>query len=129
VNHRVFVFFIVFIGGGIGSMLRHTANLVLSAAFGGSLYGTVFVNLTGSFVMGLLAGWFALRGGHSQDLRLFLTTGILGGFTTFSAFALDAALLWERGEIVSFAAYIMISVVGAISGLLLSLALLRSILS
>jgi CrcB protein len=129
VNHRVFVYFLIFIGGGIGSMLRHTANLVLSARFGGSLYGTLFVNLVGSFVMGVLAGWFALRGTHSQDLRLFLTTGIVGGFTTFSAFALDAALLWERGDTVLFAAYIAISVVGAIGGLLLSLILLRNILS
>jgi CrcB protein len=129
VNHRVFVFLVIFVGGGIGSMLRHSVNQISSAVFGDSLYGTAFVNLVGSFLMGVLAGWFGLRGAHSQELRLFLTTGIIGGFTTFSAFAMDSAILWERGEILSMAAFVSINVGGAIGGLLIGLTLLRSALS
>ena len=62
-------------------------------------YATLINNVTGSLVMGLIAGYFAFKGDASQHWRLFLTTGILGGYTTFSAFSLDAALLYERGEL------------------------------
>ena len=60
--------------------------------------GILAINVIGSCAMGLVAGWFALRGQAPQELRLFLTTGILGGFTTFSAFSLDGALLYDRGQ-------------------------------
>jgi CrcB protein len=62
-------------------------------------FGTLAVNVFGSLTMGLLAGYFAVKGDLGQMWRLFLTTGVLGGFTTFSAFSLDAALLWERGDL------------------------------
>ena len=79
-THRSFVFLIIFLGGGVGTMLRHAVNRISALALGVHFpYGTLFVNLVGSFVMGALAGWFALRGSHSQSLRLFLTTGIVGG--------------------------------------------------
>jgi CrcB protein len=79
---------IVAAGGGIGAGLRHLANLAALRLFGpGFPWGTVFVNIAGSLAMGLLAGWLARRtGGSSMEVRLFLATGILGGFTTFSAF-------------------------------------------
>ena len=81
--------------------------------------------MTGSLVMGLLAGYFAFKGDASQSWRLFLTTGILGGYTTFSAFSLDAALLYERGELGLAALYVVASVALSIGGLFAGLALVR----
>ena len=82
-------------------------------------WGTLTVNVVGSFLMGVLAGWLAFKAGEgwSQPLRLFLTTGILGGFTTFSAFSLDAVLIWERGQGGLAAAYVAASVLLSIAGL------------
>ena len=91
---------IVFLGGGIGAALRHGINILAARTLGtGFPHGTLIINVTGSLIMGLVAAWFAFKGDASQHWRLFLTTGILGGYTTFSAFSLDAALLYERGEI------------------------------
>jgi CrcB protein len=130
VTHRSFVFLVIFIGVGVGSTLRHAVNRLSAHAFGLNFpYGTLVVNLVGSFLMGALAGWFALRGGHTQSLLLFLTTGLVGGFTTFSAFSLDAVLLWERGEMGSAAIYVGLSVLGAVLGVLFGLVILRSLLS
>ena len=87
-------FLMVFLGGGIGAALRHGVNLLSARWLGTAFpYATLFENVTGSLVMGLIAGYFAFKGDASQHLRLFLTTGILGGYTTFSAFSLDVALL------------------------------------
>jgi CrcB protein len=79
--------------------------------------------------MGLIAEYFALRGDASQAWRLFLTTGILGGFTTFSAFSLDAAVLWERGALLAAALYVAGSVALAIGGLFLGLWIVRSLVA
>ena len=101
-------FLIVFLGGGIGAALRHGVNLASARLLGTAFpYATLFENVTGSLVMGLLAGYFAFKGDASQCWRLFLTTGILGGYTTFSAFSLDAALLYERGELGLAALYVV----------------------
>jgi CrcB protein len=89
-------------------------------------FGTLIVNVLGSFLIGLLAGYFAFRPGVPQDVRLFLTTGILGGFTTFSAFSLDAALLIERNAHALAAAYVLGSVTASLVALFLGLALFRS---
>jgi CrcB protein len=119
-------FLIVFLGGGIGAALRHGVNLAGARLAGTSFpYSTLFANVTGSLAMGLLAGYFAFKGGAPQHLRLFLTTGILGGYTTFSAFSLDAVLLYERGEIGAAAIYILSSVALAILGLAIGLAIAR----
>jgi CrcB protein len=83
------------------------------------------VNITGSFVMGLVIGYFAFRGDASQHWRLFMTTGILGGYTTFSAFSLDTVLLYERGDIGLAVVYVLASVVVSIGGLFLALYLMR----
>ena len=83
--------------------------------------------MTGSLVMGLLVAYFAFRSGIPQHWQLFLTTGILGGYTTFSTFSLDTALLYERGEIGLAAAYVLLSVVLSIAGLFAGLALVRSL--
>lgn len=129
-GHQAIAFLLVFIGGGIGSLLRHAANLISASVFGLHIpAGTVFVNISGSLAMGLLAGWFAFRGHSDQLTRLFLTTGILGGFTTFSAFSLEAALLLERGQTVGAALYIIGSVVIAIAGVFAGIAIMRALVS
>ncbi len=119
-------YLIVFAGGGLGAVLRHGVN-VLSARWLGLNFpaATLFENATGSLAMGLLAGYFAFKGDASQSWRLFLTTGILGGYTTFSAFSLDVALLYERGEPMLAAIYVTASVVLSIGGLFAGLALVR----
>jgi fluoride exporter len=117
---------LVFLGGGLGAMLRHGVNLATARWIGGAFpWSTFLINVTGSLVMGLIAGWFALKSDASQGWRLFLTTGILGGYTTFSAFSLDAAYLYERGEIGLSAFYVIGSVVLSIGGLFAGLWLIR----
>ncbi len=121
-------FLIVFLGGGIGAASRHGINLLAARMLGmGFPYGTILINVVGSLAMGLIAEFFALKGGLPQHWRLFLTTGILGGFTTFSAFSLEAALLYERGELIGAAAYVVASVVLAIGALFAGLAIVRLI--
>ena len=119
-------FLIVFLGGGLGAALRHGVNLASARLLGTAFpYHTLIINVTGSLVMGLIAAHFALKGGASQSWRLFLTTGILGGYTTFSAFSLDSMLLYERGETALAALYVLASVALAIGGLFAGLALVR----
>jgi CrcB protein len=120
-------FLFVFLGGGLGAALRHGVNLISARLFGTAFpWHTLIENVTGSLVMGVLAGYFAFKADpSSQHWRLFLTTGILGGYTTFSAFSLDSVLLYERGETVLAAAYVLASVAFAIGGLVAGLALVR----
>lgn len=121
-------YLVVFIGGGLGAMLRHGVNRVALANLGPSLpYGTLFVNVVGGLMMGMLAQLFLLRTGLSEEFRLFFTTGLLGGFTTFSAFSLEAGLMWQRGDYSSLAAYTVGSVVLSIAALFLGMAVARSI--
>ncbi len=117
---------LVFVGGGLGASLRHTVNIACARCVGTAFpYGTFIINITGSIVMGLIAGYFAFKGEASQHWRLFLMTGILGGYTTFSAFSLDAALLYERGELGLALFYVLGSVGFSIAGLFAGLALVR----
>jgi len=119
-------FLIVFFGGGLGAALRHGANITLARLLGTAFpYGTLTINVLGSLVMGLIAEFFALKSGLPQHWRLFLTTGILGGFTTFSAFSLEAALLYERGEVAGAAIYVVASVALAIGALFAGMAVVR----
>lgn len=120
-------YLIVFLGGGIGAALRHGVNLTAARALGTAFpYGTFAVNVIGSLAMGLLAAYFAFKGDATQHWRLFFTTGILGGFTTFSAFSLDVVLLYERGETAIAALYVVASVAISIAGLFAGLALVRN---
>ena len=119
-------FLIVFLGGGLGAALRHGVNLLSARLLGTGLnYATLFENVTGSVIMGLLVGYFAFKGGVPQHWRLFLTTGILGGYTTFSAFSLDTILLYQRGELGLAALYVILSVALSVGGLLAGLTLVR----
>jgi CrcB protein len=122
------VFLTVFLGAGIGGAMRHGVNVTAAKLLGvGFPFGTLTVNIVGSFVMGLLVEWFALKFDPGQAWRLFLTTGILGGFTTFSAFSLDTAVLIERDAYLATSLYILISVVGSLAGLFLGLILVRQL--
>jgi len=117
---------LVFVGGGLGASLRHTVNIACARCIGTAFpYGTFIINITGSIVMGLIAGYLAFKGEASQHWRLFLMTGILGGYTTFSAFSLDAALLYERGDLGLALFYVLGSVGFSIAGLFAGLALMR----
>lgn len=116
-------------GGAIGAAARHLVNLGALRLFGpGFPIGTLMVNVLGCLLMGMLAAALAARSDMSgQGLRLFLATGILGGFTTFSAFSLDAVLLWERGEASLAVAYALASVLLSIAALLVGLSLVRAL--
>ena len=112
---------LVFLGGGAGATLRHGVNVASLRWLGpGWPFGTFAVNVAGSFAMGLLVGWLARHGG-SNELRLTFATGLLGGFTTFSAFSIDALTLWERGGLGGAVLYVLASVglslVAALAGL------------
>ncbi|MEO6580000.1 MAG: fluoride efflux transporter CrcB [Sphingomicrobium sp.] len=103
---------LVFVGGGLGALLRHGVNRFALATWGGGFpIGTMIVNVAGSLIMGLLVGLFAAQPGIHQPSRLFLSTGLLGGFTTFSAFSLDALTLYERGQIGLAIGYVAASVI------------------
>jgi CrcB protein len=119
-------YLLVFVGGGFGAMVRHGVNVAFGRWFGTSFpFHTLFENVSGSLLMGLLAGYFAFKADASQALRLFLTTGVLGGCTTFSAFSLDTVFLWERHQQGRALVYVGVSVIASIAGLILGLVLMR----
>jgi CrcB protein len=119
-------YLLVFVGGGLGASLRHAVNVGCARACGLNFpYGTFVINITGSLVMGMIAGYLALKGEASQPWRLFIMTGILGGYTTFSAFSLDAVTLYQRGEMGLALFYVLGSVILSIAGLFAGLALVR----
>ncbi len=123
---------LVFLGAGIGGALRHAVNVGAVRLLGiGFPWGTLTVNVLGGFAMGVLAGWLALKAGEgwAQSVRLFVATGILGGFTTFSAFSLDSVVLWQRGEAGEAIAYVLASVILSIAGLLAGLFVVRVLTS
>ncbi len=114
----------VALGGGLGSWLRYAVGRLI----GGSAFpsATLTVNIAGSFAMGLLVGWLARSGEDSEGWRLLLGVGMLGGFTTFSAFSLDIVTLVQRGAIALAVQYIVLSLAGGVAGLIAGLALIRA---
>lgn len=114
---------LVFVGAGIGGMLRHFVGWASLRLLGPNFpYGTLAINIVGSALMGLFIGILARFNLPGQHLRLFVATGILGGFTTFSTFSLDSVTLWERGQLAAAAGYVLASVIlsfGALFGMLL----------
>ncbi len=121
-------FLIVAAGGALGAGMRHLVNGWALRALGPNVpFGTVVVNSAGSLLMGLLIGALARIDGVSSATRLFLATGVLGGFTTFSAFSLDAVTLYERGAIGAAFVYVAASVVVSIAALFAGLSIMRSL--
>ncbi|MCO5129610.1 MAG: fluoride efflux transporter CrcB [Xanthobacteraceae bacterium] len=115
-------------GGAIGSVARYLAGIGVGKLVGfGFPWGTLLINIAGSFLIGVFVESFALRWDLPQTARVFLTIGICGGFTTFSTFSLESVLLMERGELGAAAAYIVASVVVSILALFAGLHLIRSI--
>jgi CrcB protein len=124
------IYILVFIGAGLGGMLRHSVNLLCGRTFGLDFpWGTFVINISGSLVMGLVAGYLAFKAGEawSQHARLFVMTGIIGGYTTFSAFSLDTVLLWERGQFGAASFYLLGSVGFSLAGLVLGLSIVRTL--
>lgn len=117
---------LVMLGGAIGAGARHLVGAAFLARLGpGFPWSTLTVNLAGGLAMGLLAGWFS-RAGGAEQARLFLGVGILGGFTTFSAFSLETWLLIERGQVWPAAAYVSASVLGSVALLFAGLLAMRA---
>ncbi|MBX3488225.1 MAG: fluoride efflux transporter CrcB [Parvibaculum sp.] len=122
--------FAVAIGGAIGASGRYLLNAQMLRLLGPNFpWGILTINIAGSLAMGLLAGAFALKYDLSPEMRSFLTTGILGGFTTFSAFSLDAANMIERGDIGLAGLYMAGSVAGAVGALFVGLWIARMLFS
>jgi CrcB protein len=118
------------VGGALGSGMRHAVNVGMGRWLGqGFPWWTLFVNVTGCFLMGALIELLALRFNASNDLRTFLATGVLGGYTTFSAFSLDFAFLMQRHEYLPAALYLVGSVALSVLGLYAGLWLMRLVVA
>ena len=119
---------LVAVGGGLGTALRYGVGRWAIALMGpGFPFGTFAVNIIGGFAMGLLAGWLARFSDGGEELRLLLGVGVLGGFTTFSAFSLEVYNMITRAEVALAAAYAMSSVAGSVLAVLAGVWLMRSL--
>lgn len=113
-------------GGALGALSRHGVSVGFMRLVGpGFPYATIAVNIFGSFLMGCLAGYFLQNGVSSQPIKLFLTVGFLGAFTTFSTFSLDTITLFERGEVMPALSYVLASVFLSVFGLWLGFFLFK----
>lgn len=118
---------LVAVGGALGSIARYGVSVAAARMVGPNLpVGTFVVNVVGSFAMGVFIGLLALRFSGSPAIRLFVAVGILGGFTTFSSFSLDAVTLYERGDVLLAGGYVIASVVLSLAALFGGLSLVRS---
>ena len=118
---------LVMLGGAIGAGLRYLAGLAALRNLGPSFpWGTLIVNLVGGLLMGVLAGILARGGGADEGLRVFVGVGILGGFTTYSAFSLETFNMIERGQLLAAAGYSLVSVIGSVAMLMIGLMAARA---
>ncbi|MCG5234291.1 fluoride efflux transporter CrcB [Xanthobacter oligotrophicus] len=121
---------VVFLGAGLGGVVRHLVNMTVPKLLGTDFpFATFLINVSGSFVMGIMVGYLAFKDGEfwNQTMRLFLTTGILGGYTTFSTFSLDFFVLMERGAYGSALAYVVGSVALAFIAVFVGIAVMRAL--
>ncbi len=121
-------YLLVFVGAGLGGVLRLSVNMVCGRYCGLDFpWATFIINISGSTIMGVVAGYLAFRAGEAwtQNVRLFVATGIIGGYTTFSAFSLDTILLWERHDYAAAAFYVFGTAGFSFAGLVAGLALVR----
>lgn len=121
---------VVFLGAGLGGVVRHLVNMTVPKLLGvGFPFATFFINVSGSFLMGVMAGYLAFKDGEfwNQTMRLFLTTGILGGYTTFSTFSLDFLALVERDAYGAAALYATGSVVLSFAAVFAGIGLMRAL--
>ena len=119
----------VAMGGAVGSSFRYLVGVAAMRFLGmGFPWGTMIVNIAGSFIMGVLIALLALRFSVGNEVRAFLAIGVLGGFTTFSSFALDVVSLYEKKQYFASMGYMSISVIGSILALFLGLFVVRSLL-
>ncbi len=117
-------------GGAAGAAARYLVYVLAGQFLGtGFPFGTLIVNIVGSFIMGVLVEGMALAWTIGEQMRLFLAVGVLGAFTTFSTFSLDVGLLYERGRIALIALYVSVSVIGSIGALFLGMYLIRRALA
>ena len=115
-------------GGAIGSVARYLVGIGSGKLFGVNFpWGTLIINVTGSFLIGLFVGLFATKWNLPQAVRIFLTVGICGGYTTFSTFSLDSFYLMERGETVAAGAYMIGSVVLSVGALIAAMMVIRAL--
>ena len=120
-------YLVVFIGGGVGAACRHGVNRAAVAYIGLDFpVGTLLVNVLGGLLMGMCAEWLLAEAAFDEQLKLFLTTGVLGGFTTFSAFTLEAGLMWQRGDYATAAAYGLASVILSVVAVYVGMAATRA---
>ena len=120
-------FLLVGLGGAVGACLRHLTGILAVKFIGtGFPYGTLTANVLGSFIMGVFVEFLVHKFQGSAELRLLIATGLLGGFTTFSSFSLDFAVLYERGAFALAAAYLALSVLLSIGALFVGLHVTRS---
>lgn len=120
--------FLVMLGGAVGAGARYLVGRATLAWWGpGYPWGTLAVNVLGGFAMGTLAGTLSRFGNGGETWRLLLGVGVLGGFTTFSAFSLDVIVMMERGDWPMAFGYILISVLGALAALMAGLSLMRAV--
>lgn len=118
----------VALGGAVGSAGRYLVMSLMGRWFGPTFpYGTLTVNIIGSILMGVLIGWLAKMSAGNEALRVFIAVGVLGGFTTFSAFSLDVVTLYDRGAHMAVLLYIVASIVLSVVGLFAGMAVMRGV--
>lgn len=123
-------YFLIFLGGGIGSAMRFALSSYVSRKVVAEFpWYTLSVNLIGAFLIGIFIELLALRFNDSMNLRYLFITGFLGGFTTFSAFSLESALMWTRGDYMMLGNYILASTLGTVALVLFAMYLTRIIFS
>lgn len=120
----------VALGGALGSVGRYATGVLMGRLLGmGFPWGTLTVNIVGSFLMGALVEWAALRGVLSNEARAFVFVGVLGGFTTFSSFSLDVVTLMERQQTALAAAYVAATLLAGVGALFFGLFSMRTLLA